>query len=433
MLIGSYVVLNLFLAVLLNAFNADEMKKKTEEDSKLTKRMRNIKRWFKAKFKACCRKKKVADENGDANNVETENNFNEDDEFKVTKGVRINAPDSESDTDTKSKTGARSRTYSLARSDATRRQSTASNETESKVTDCCWPFCDKHLRCCFRHWDPEEKMGMSLLNIRNRAMQIASNKVFEWTILAFIFASSFSLCLQDANLDEKSDMGIVLAYMDYGYLAIFTIEFMIKLTALGVRVYFTSFWTLLDFTIVSTGFIDILMAEMASGVNLSALRALRTLRALRPLRMVSRWQGMKIVVNALITAIPGIINVLTVVMIIWLIFAIMGVQFFAGKFWFCKDIESGNRTAVQLTPDRATCETRPGEWQCKYFLSPSFKCRTFVSIFYFLVNRVLLLCQFRQCCQCFDGPVSNGVFRRLDQHLPIVSRLPQCNRGTACP
>jgi hypothetical protein len=31
--------------------------------------------------------------------------------------------------------------------------------------------------------------------------------------------------------------------------------------------------------------------------NLKVLRSLRTLRALRPLRAISRWQGMRIVVN----------------------------------------------------------------------------------------------------------------------------------------
>ena len=42
---------------------------------------------------------------------------------------------------------------------------------------------------------------------------------------------------------------------------------------------------------------------------------------------------MKVVVNALIKAIPSILNVLVVCLILWLIFAIMGVQMFAGRFY----------------------------------------------------------------------------------------------------
>ena len=41
----------------------------------------------------------------------------------------------------------------------------------------------------------------------------------------------------------------------------------------------------------------------------------------------------QVVVNALVQAIPSIFNVLLVCIIFWLIFAIMGVQLFAGKFY----------------------------------------------------------------------------------------------------
>lgn len=40
----------------------------------------------------------------------------------------------------------------------------------------------------------------------------------------------------------------------------------------------------------------------------------------------------QVVVNALVQAIPSIMNVLLVCLIFWLIFAIMGVQLFAGKY-----------------------------------------------------------------------------------------------------
>ena len=42
---------------------------------------------------------------------------------------------------------------------------------------------------------------------------------------------------------------------------------------------------------------------------------------------------LQVVVNALIKAIPSIFNVLVVCLILWLIFAIMGVQMFAGKYY----------------------------------------------------------------------------------------------------
>jgi hypothetical protein len=51
---------------------------------------------------------------------------------------------------------------------------------------------------------------------------------------------------------------------------------------------------------------------------------------------VGEWRSppvLQVVVNALVQAIPSIFNVLLVCLIFWLIFAIMGVQLFAGKYY----------------------------------------------------------------------------------------------------
>ena len=74
--------------------------------------------------------------------------------------------------------------------------------------------------------------------------------------------------------------------------------------------------------------------ESSSAQELGALRALRTLRAFRPLRAVSRWRGMRVVMDALVFCIPSIANVLLVCMLFWLVFAIMAVNFFGGKFGY---------------------------------------------------------------------------------------------------
>lgn len=87
--------------------------------------------------------------------------------------------------------------------------------------------------------------------------------------------------------------------------------------------------------------------------NLRVLRSLRTLRALRPLRAISRWQGMRIVVNALMYAIPSIFNVLLVCLVFWLIFSIMGVQFFSGKFYKCLD-EDGELLPISVRKETKT-------------------------------------------------------------------------------
>ncbi len=87
----------------------------------------------------------------------------------------------------------------------------------------------------------------------------------------------------------------------------------------------------------------------------------------------------QVVVNALVQAIPSIFNVLMVCLIFWLIFAIMGVQMFAGRYykvclgkiwafqliwWWlptnpnmfqCVDTITGAKISAEIVPDVVTC------------------------------------------------------------------------------
>lgn len=69
----------------------------------------------------------------------------------------------------------------------------------------------------------------------------------------------------------------------------------------------------------------------------------------------------QVVVNALIKAIPSIANVMMVCLIFWLIFGIVGVQFFAGKFFKCVDAD-GNKLSPNITANRTECEAKGYEW-----------------------------------------------------------------------
>lgn len=69
-----------------------------------------------------------------------------------------------------------------------------------------------------------------------------------------------------------------------------------------------------------------------------------------PLRLV------QVVVNALVGAIPSIMNVLLVCLIFWLIFSIMGVNLFAGKYSYCFNDTSEEYFPVDEVNNRTQCE-----------------------------------------------------------------------------
>ncbi|KAK3250718.1 Caveolin-2 [Cymbomonas tetramitiformis] len=172
---------------------------------------------------------------------------------------------------------------------------------------------------------------------------IVCNKHFEYTVIVLIIVSSLVLALDAPGLDADSDKKKVLDAIDKVFVVLFTIEMSLKVVVMGFvghpGSYLRSPWNMLDFTVVVFAIID--WAEVGSD-GLSALRALRTFRALRPIRMASRAEGMKVIVNALFQAFPGIVNVSFVCFLFYVVFGILFLNLFNGQFYFCKDQDSGD-------------------------------------------------------------------------------------------
>ncbi|KAH3837491.1 hypothetical protein DPMN_110882 [Dreissena polymorpha] len=230
----------------------------------------------------------------------------------------------------------------------------------------CWPLpCAKKFEskkwcaCCWTHTDGE--IYRKWFRVRVMMNMIVGHKVFEGFILLSIAISSITLAFEDVDLYKNQTTQDALFWLNIIFTVIFALEMLMKWVAFGFRKYFSSFWCWLDFGIVVISFAS-LIADALGGANLSAFRAMRTLRALRPLRAVSRWEGMRIVVNALIMAVPSIINVLLVCLVFWLIFAIMGVQFFSGKFWKCVD-STGEKVSKEIVKTKDDCNSTMYSWQ----------------------------------------------------------------------
>lgn len=60
------------------------------------------------------------------------------------------------------------------------------------------------------------------------------------------------------------------------------------------------------------------------------------------MRAVSKNEGIKNVVNALLESIPALLNVLLIVLLFLLVFGILGIQFFKGMLGTCSDLDDGN-------------------------------------------------------------------------------------------
>ncbi|XP_029813807.1 sodium channel protein type 5 subunit alpha-like [Manacus vitellinus] len=226
--------------------------------------------------------------------------------------------------------------------------------------DCFGENCGKCFPCCVV--DITKFPGRSWWNFRKTCYRIVNHSGFEYFMVFVIVLSSAALAFEDIHLQNRKTVKMILDYADKVFTYIFLMEMLLKWVAYGLQSYFTNSWYLLDFVIVCLSFVSWGLnpgtegkARCSSG---SGLKSLRTLKALRPLRALSRFEGIKVVVNALLGAIPSIFNVLLVCVVFWLLFNILGVKWLGKRFSKCI-LQEGN---ISLINNKTDCEFHGGKW-----------------------------------------------------------------------
>nr|WAX25744.1 sodium channel protein type 4 subunit alpha A [Tetraodon mbu] len=212
---------------------------------------------------------------------------------------------------------------------------------------------------CVKHWpclnvDITQGKGRTWWNLRKTCFIIVEHDWFETFIVFMILLSSGALAFEDIYIERRRTIKIILEFADKVFTFVFVVEMVLKWVAYGFKTYFTNAWCWLDFFIVDISLIS-LSANLMGFSDLGPIKSLRTLRALRPLRALSRFEGMRVVVNALIGAIPSIFNVLLVCLIFWLIFSIMGVNLFAGKFYRCINTTTEELFPISVVNNKSDC------------------------------------------------------------------------------
>ncbi|XP_059709005.1 sodium channel protein type 2 subunit alpha isoform X12 [Haemorhous mexicanus] len=232
-------------------------------------------------------------------------------------------------------------------------QPEAEPEEAQEPEACFTEGCVRRFKCC--QVSIEEGRGKQWWNLRKTCFRIVEHNWFETFIVFMILLSSGALAFEDIYIEQRKTIKTMLEYADKVFTYIFILEMLLKWVAYGYQTYFTNAWCWLDFLIVDVSLVS-LTANALGYSELGAIKSLRTLRALRPLRALSRFEGMRVVVNALLGAIPSIMNVLLVCLIFWLIFSIMGVNLFAGKFYYCVNTTTDERFEVDQINNFSQCE-----------------------------------------------------------------------------
>ncbi|XP_021704174.1 voltage-dependent calcium channel type A subunit alpha-1-like isoform X8 [Aedes aegypti] len=188
--------------------------------------------------------------------------------------------------------------------------------------------------------------------MRRAAHWVVNLRYFDFFIMIVISLSSIALAAEDP-VQEDAPRNIVLNNLDYAFTCVFTIELLLKLIDLGVILhpgsYLREIWNIMDAVVVGCAVISIGFDISGSdaGADLSTIKSLRVLRVLRPLKTIKRVPKLKAVFDCVVGSLKNVINILIVYILFQFIFAVIAVQLFNGKFFYCSDDSKHNSIDCQ--------------------------------------------------------------------------------------
>uniref|UniRef100_A0A3Q0SNZ3 Calcium voltage-gated channel subunit alpha1 E n=1 Tax=Amphilophus citrinellus TaxID=61819 RepID=A0A3Q0SNZ3_AMPCI len=209
-------------------------------------------------------------------------------------------------------------------------------------------------------------------SIRRICHYVVTLRYFEMTILLVIVASSIALAAEDP-VCTNSDRNKVLRYFDYVFTGVFTFEMIIKMIDQGLILhdgsYFRDMWNMLDFIVVVGALIAFALTNVMGnnkGRDIKTIKSLRVLRVLRPLKTIKRLPKLKAVFDCVVTSLKNVFNILIVYQLFMFIFAVIAVQLFKGRFFYCTDSSMNTEKECQgyyIDYSRDKKEVKRREWK----------------------------------------------------------------------
>ncbi|NVK17877.1 MAG: ion transporter [Methylocystaceae bacterium] len=175
------------------------------------------------------------------------------------------------------------------------------------------------------------------MTFRHKVRDLIEGRRAQNFITTVIILNAITLGME-TSADLMATYGGPLIIFDKIALTIYVVEILLKLYGRGFG-FFKDGWNIFDTLVVGIALIP------ASG----PLAVLRSFRILRVLRLLSTVPQMRVVIQALITAIPGMFSIIGLITLIFYVFAVLTTNFFQHTFsqWF-GDIGASMYTLFQI-------------------------------------------------------------------------------------
>ncbi|KAM4050275.1 voltage-dependent L-type calcium channel subunit alpha-1S isoform 2-T2 [Anomaloglossus baeobatrachus] len=177
----------------------------------------------------------------------------------------------------------------------------------------------------FRQWRQWHRL------LRRKSRDLVKSRFFYWLVIIIILVNTITIATEHHN--QPTALTAAQDIANQVLLALFTMEMILKIYALGFQSYFMSIFNRFDCFVVCTGILEILLvaSNIMSPLGISVLRCIRLLRIFKITRY---WTSLNNLVASLLNSVRSIASLLLLLFLFMIIFALLGMQMFGGKFDF---------------------------------------------------------------------------------------------------
>lgn len=169
-------------------------------------------------------------------------------------------------------------------------------------------------------------------------MYLHRSWVFESVTVVMVLASAAMITYEgpQGGMRDEPQLAEWFVLIDHLLLGGFWIEFFVRATALGLLLtpfsYLSHHWYKLDFAVLLVCTLPLAMPEWQQAASV-----FRLARLLRPIRLLKKISGMGVLMRAIVVSVQSLTGIFVLGLVLHLIFGIIGVTAFAGGWHICSD------------------------------------------------------------------------------------------------
>ncbi|KAH8854344.1 Muscle calcium channel subunit alpha-1 [Schistosoma japonicum] len=163
-------------------------------------------------------------------------------------------------------------------------------------------------------------------HLQFKIWSVVVSKKFEILIFIFIFINTVALMLK---YDKQGKLEArILDSFNYFFTAVFTVEFVLRLSAFSFRHYFSDIWNVIDFVLVLGSYIDIIVTLSDISQVKFSVNFFRLFRVMRLIKLLSKEESIRQLLWTFIKSIQALPYVALLIAMIFFIYAVIGMQLF---------------------------------------------------------------------------------------------------------